>query len=145
MDKLKVSNNFLHALFVLKSLLGAEFSKTTKSDTCFLSMAEYVLMKQVSETTSLTEIRNYLAISKAAVSQMLSSLEKRGYLIRKIDQANRRNLIVSLTPTGQSVLQEKDREVRKRFDKIIIQNRRSRYVGVHQTNLQNQRCHKSIH
>ncbi len=117
----KVSSDFLHALFVLKSLLGAEFSKSAKSDTRSLSMAEYVLMKQVSDTMNLTQIREYLAISKAAVSQMLSSLEKRGYLTREIDQTNRRNLIVSLTPAGQAILREKDEEADSRFEKIIAE------------------------
>ena len=69
----KLSSDFLHALFVLKSLLGTQFSKSAKTDTHSLSMAEYVLLKQLTETASLTEIRKYLSMSKAAVSQMLSS------------------------------------------------------------------------
>ena len=101
----KLSSDFLHALFVLKSLLGTQFSKSAKTQIHSLSMAEYALMKHVSETASLTEIREYLSITKAAVSQMLSSLEKRGFLTREIDRANRRNLIVFLTPAGQQVLQ----------------------------------------
>ena len=117
----KLSGDFLHALFVLKSLLGAEFSKSARSDTRSLSMAEYVLMKKVADTTSLTEIKEYLSISKAAVSQMLSSLEKRGYLTREIDQVNRRNLIVSLTPAGQMILRKENSEADARFSKIIAE------------------------
>lgn len=60
-------------------------------------------------------------MSKAAVSQMLSSLEKRCYLIRETDRANRRNLIVSLTPAGQTILQEKDKEADARFTKIVTE------------------------
>lgn len=117
----KLSSDFLHALFVLKSLLGTQFSKSAKTDTHSLSMAEYVLLKQLTETASLTEIRKYLSMSKAAVSQMLSSLEKRCYLIRETDRANRRNLIVSLTPAGQTILQEKDKEADARFTKIVTE------------------------
>lgn len=117
----KLSSDFLHALFVMKSLLGTQFSKSAKTEIHSLSMAEYVLMKRVSETASLTEIREYLSITKAAVSQMLSSLEKRGFLTREIDRANRRNLIVFLTPAGQQVLQEKGNEADSRFAKIITE------------------------
>ena len=78
-------------------------------------------MKRVSETASLTEIREYLSITKAAVSQMLSSLEKRGFLTREIDRENRRNLIVFLTPAGQQILQVKDNEADSRFAKIITE------------------------
>ena len=68
----------LHSLFVLKGLLSTEFSKPA-GDT--LNIPEYIMMKMVSEGNSnLTEIREYLAVSKPAVSQMLSALEKRGLL-----------------------------------------------------------------
>lgn len=41
--------DFLHSLFMLKSLLGAEFGNSGKSDRPTLSMQEYVLMKKASE------------------------------------------------------------------------------------------------
>jgi hypothetical protein len=40
----------------------------------------------------LSEIRGYLSISKAAVSQMLGMPEKKGNINRDIDKNNRRNL-----------------------------------------------------
>ena len=114
---------FLHSLFVLKSLLGAAFAKSSKTAEQTLNMPEYVLMKMVSEATdgraSLTHIREYLAVSKAAVSQMLSSLEKRGFVNREIDRANRRNLVVTVTAAGAEVLRQKDMEADSRLEKII--------------------------
>lgn len=86
-------------------------------------MPEYILMKMVSEATdeyaNLTDIREYLAVSKAAVSQMLSSLEKRGFVIREIDPENRRNLIVALTASGAEILRVKDAEADGRIEKIL--------------------------
>ena len=115
--------DFLHSLFMLKSLLGAEFGNSSKSDRPTLSMQEYVLMKKASEAkngnTDLTGIREFLAISKAAVSQMLSSLERRGLINRKVDPQNRRNLILSLTSTGRIALKEKSVEVDQRIAEII--------------------------
>lgn len=115
--------DFLHSLFILKSLLGAEFGNSGKSDRPTLSMQEYVLMKKASEAKNrnadLTGIREFLSISKAAVSQMLSSLERRGLINREVDPQNRRNLILSLTSTGRIALKEKSVEVDQRIAEII--------------------------
>lgn len=120
---MNTKNDFLHSLFVLKSLLGAEFGKDTKAKNATISMPEYVLMKKVFESldgnVNLTEVREYLSITKAAVSQILSSLEKRGLLIRNTDPSNRRNLILTLTFAGKAVLEEKDMEVDTRIGEII--------------------------
>lgn len=120
---MNTKNDFLHSLFVLKSPLGAEFGKDTKAKNATISMPEYVLMKKVFESldgnVNLTEVREYLSITKAAVSQILSSLEKRGLLIRNTDPSNRRNLILTLTFAGKAVLEEKDMEVDTRIGEII--------------------------
>ena len=119
-DELKFE--FLHSLFVLKSLLGAEFGNS-KTDQPTLSMPEYILMKKTAETesgcTDLTQVREYLAVSKAAISQMLSSLERRGLLVREIAPQNRRNLLLTLTPAGEGALESKRIEVEQRVAEIV--------------------------
>ena len=110
----------LHALFLLKSMLGAEFGK--KSSACDLSMQEYALMRQLSTdggAANLTAAREYLAVTKAAVSQMLASLEKRNLLVRKTDPANRRNIIVTLTPEGMERLRQKETQVEYRLSELL--------------------------
>ena len=114
------NDDFLHSLFLLRSLLSSEFGK--KNDPNDLNMQEYSLMHKLASNdnnTDLTVIREYLAVTKASVSQMLSSLEKRGMLIRQIDPANRRNLIVILTPEGKKQLQLKQIQVENRFDHLL--------------------------
>ncbi len=114
------NDDFLHSLFLLRSLLSSEFGK--KNDPNDLNMQEYSLMHKLASNdnnTDLTVIREYLAVTKASVSQMLSSLEKRGMLIRQIDPANRRNLIVILTPEGKKQLQLKQIQVENRFDQLL--------------------------
>lgn len=114
------NDDFLHSLFLLRSLLSSEFGK--KNDPNDLNMQEYSLMHKLASNdnnTDLTAIREYLAVTKASVSQMLSSLEKRGMLIRQIDPANRRNLIVILTPEGKKQLQLKQIQVENRFDQLL--------------------------
>ena len=114
------NDDLLHSLFLLKSLLNAEFGK--KNDSGDLSMPEYALMHQFASddnTTDLTTVREYLAVTKASVSQMLSSLEKRGLLVRQIDPANRRNLIVTLTLEGTERLWQKEVQVERRLQELL--------------------------
>lgn len=63
----------------------------------------------------LAEVRDYLHISKAAVSQMLSSLEKKGLITREPDPENRRTIIVNLTDEGRAAIDA----IEHRFDKHI--------------------------
>ena len=115
-------DDLLHSLFLLKSLLNSEFGK--KSDSEDLTMPEYALMRQFAledDTTDLTSVREYLAVTKASVSQMLASLEKRGLLVRQIDPTNRRNLIVTLTSKGIERLRQKEFQVERRLRELLAE------------------------
>ena len=116
----QIHKDLLHSLFLLKSMLNSEFGKKVGIDD--LSMPEYSLMCQLEsddKNTDLTSIREYLAVTKASVSQMLASLEKRGLLVREIDPDNRRNLIVTLTPEGAERLQYKEAQVEQRLKGLL--------------------------
>ena len=115
-------DDLLHSLFLLKSLLNSEFGK--KSDSEDLTMPEYALMRQFAledDTTDLTSVREYLAVTKASVSQMLASLEKRGLLVRQIDPTNRRNLIVTLTSEGIERHRQKEFQVERRLRELLAE------------------------
>lgn len=87
-------------------------------------MPEYALMRQFAledDTTDLTSVREYLAVTKASVSQMLASLEKRGLLVRQIDPTNRRNLIVMLTSEGIERLRQKEFQVERRLRELLAE------------------------
>lgn len=115
-------DDLLHSLFLLKSLLNSEFGK--KSDSEDLTMPEYALMRQFAledDTTDLTSVREYLAVTKASVSQMLASLEKRRLLVRQIDPTNRRNLIVTLTSEGIERLRQKEFQVERRLRELLAE------------------------
>lgn len=115
-----IQKDLLHSLFLLKSMLNAEFEKKVGADD--LSMPEYALMCQLASddtNTDLASVREYLAVTKASVSQMLASLEKRGLLVRKIDPDNRRNLIVTLTPEGAERIRYKEVQVEQRLKELL--------------------------
>ena len=119
-----LKTQLVQSIFGLKRLHGVGFGITeNKSD---INLTELVLMKGITDNSTdsesnanLPDIREYLSISKAAVSQMLGALEKKGYINRDIDKNNRRNLIVTLTPKGREVLTSMDIEFNDRLEKII--------------------------
>ncbi|MDR2720645.1 MAG: winged helix DNA-binding protein [Nitrososphaerota archaeon] len=81
-----------------------------------ISLYEFLLLKSVAQTDSannfsLLTVQTTQLISKSGVSKMLSTLEKKGHLIRQTDKKNRRKIVVTLTPTGFEAI--------KYFDRII--------------------------
>jgi DNA-binding MarR family transcriptional regulator len=52
-----------------------------------------------------------LCVSKAAVSQILGSLEKMDYIRRAIDRDNRRKIIITLTKKGKSAVDKGQRHM----------------------------------
>ena len=62
-------------------------------------MLGYLLMKRDS-TVNPREISRVMNISSARTAAALKNLEKKGIIERQIDPADRRQIIVTLTPTG---------------------------------------------
>lgn len=60
-----------------------------------------------------------LHITKPAISQIMNSLEKRGYIERKKDKVDRRKVVVILTQDGMNVLNKSKEQVDKIFEEII--------------------------
>lgn len=54
------------------------------------------------------DLQNDLRISRGAISQIARTLETKGYLLRAVDQRNRRKQIVTLTPAGHAALRQAD-------------------------------------
>lgn len=123
--KSTLGGEFLGSLFKLKSMLGTEFGKDSIGGKKKVNMPEYILLREIADNaigaannTELADIREYLAISKSAISQMLTALEKKGYISRTVNPENRRNLIVTLTPLGRECLNEIDSVYNCRFERI---------------------------
>jgi len=114
-----LKSELLHALFMLRNLNAQRFRRW-KID---MNMPAFALLKQLQvredkgETGGawISEMKDYLCVSKAAVSQMLSSLEKRGLVTREPDPENRRTIIVKLTVQGRETIEQYERS----FDNYI--------------------------
>lgn len=125
MDQI-LKTQLIRTVFQFKKLTGAGFGMDSAEGKSDINMTELVLMKGISDNSAdsennvgLPDVREYLSISKAAVSQMLGSLERKGYINRDIDKNNRRNIIVTLTHEGHEVLTNNYNEFNQRLDKII--------------------------
>ena len=120
-----LGNEFIASKFKLISILGEEFVKDSIGSKKNVNMPEYILLREIADNaigaannTELADIRGYLAISKSAISQMLTALEKKGYISRTVNPENRRNLIVTLTPLGRECLNEIDSVYNSRFKQV---------------------------
>lgn len=76
-----------------------------------MPIAEFVAMSAIEKNDESSEeniyaddLRASLFISKPAVSQMMKSLESRGFINRTINPKNRRKLTVTLTQAGREAL-----------------------------------------
>ena len=91
-----------------------------------VSMGEIAVMNGMAEKASgneksmcVSDIQNNLHITKPAVSQIYSSLDKKGYIIREIDTSDRRKILVTLTPKGQEVLKDMKEQSGKMLNDVI--------------------------
>lgn len=96
---------------LIQALMQGRHVVTTVLHDKDLSLAEFIALTCVAGNRDDSEDKVYaddlqsrLFISKPAISQLLKSLEKAGYIQREINLENRRKLNVTLTPQGREVL-----------------------------------------
>jgi DNA-binding MarR family transcriptional regulator len=87
-----------------------------------LDLTTLSLMKSIEDNSPdsdsniyMFDLQNELRISRGAISQIASNLEKKGYLVRETDKHNRRKQIVTLTPTGRDAMRQAEGE----FDIVL--------------------------
>lgn len=80
----------------------------------------------IHQPVDLSEIKGHMHITKAAISQMFTSLEKKGYVVRETDPANRRKITVALTSKGKQVLDlsiaQADKVLDETLDRLGTEN-----------------------
>lgn len=87
-----------------------------------LDLTTLSLMKSIEDNSRdsdhniyMFDLQDELRISRGAISQIASNLEKKGYLVRETDKNNRRKQIVTLTSEGREAMRQSDAE----FDKVL--------------------------
>ncbi len=71
-----------------------------------LNFTEFIALKKLHEDDHHTDLPTHLHINKSAISQMMSTLERKGMITRKTNVADRRKQDISLTEVGLKRLQE---------------------------------------
>ncbi|HPK15104.1 MAG TPA: MarR family transcriptional regulator [Clostridia bacterium] len=85
-----------------------------------IRMGEFFVLSRIpDEGASLTEIQNDMFMTKSAVSQLLSDLEKRRLVRREIDPDDRRRIAVTLTGEGDCFLHRQRRYADRVLDRTI--------------------------
>lgn len=91
-----------------------------------LNVTELVVMRGLEENCpysdnniSISEVQNGLHITKSAISQMMNSLEKKGFIERTIDTDDRRKIVVTLTEAGKDILSKTKESANHNLNEII--------------------------
>ncbi len=104
-----VREQFVRSLMRLKNILCVLPAQHE------LNFGEIVMMRRLLEGENVATVQTNLHVSKPAISQMLNSLEKKGYVFREIDTNDRRKIMVTVTKEGEERLLSAKRD----FDQIL--------------------------
>jgi len=134
----ELKNELIRALFALRNLhfhrfggrkfgVGGAMGRQMEDGGDGLNMPAFTLLKLLQEREEkvetggalLGEMGDYLCVSKAAISQMLGSLESRRLITREADPENRRTIIVKLTEKGREVIERSERLFDSEISKMI--------------------------
>jgi DNA-binding MarR family transcriptional regulator len=86
-----------------------------------IGIMETVLLKKISEGSidCFSDIEEECHVSKSAVSQMIGTLEEKGYITRELDKTNRRKRLLGLTPKGRNTLDTIGKEMDAYFAGVV--------------------------
>lgn len=114
------------------SFISASF-RFKKVDACFpteccIPLGEWVVMDKItngcvcsSSRLNVSEIQTCMHLSKPAISQILNSLEKKGYIVRDIDLRDRRKIYVTATSEGSEVLKRTKTSYEQVLQEVVTQ------------------------
>jgi DNA-binding MarR family transcriptional regulator len=96
-----------------------------------LPQGEFIMMHMISHCiqdqkdvgddsgVKVSDLSECLHMSKPAASQMLNSLEDKGFIERKVTKNDRRVVLVNLTETGNSLMEQNHQKFVEKIDELI--------------------------
>lgn len=112
----ELKTEFLQTIFQFKNLINGSLGSPKDWQ---ITLTEFLVLQKISDGKNLATIREDLRITKAAISQTLSALEKKNFLTRETNPQNRRQLIVKLTVLGNDVLAQTSKTFNQGFDIFV--------------------------
>jgi DNA-binding MarR family transcriptional regulator len=126
-DELK--ERLLHSLFLFKKAIHSISRSLSNTGNDGLSTAELSALGCIgscdakgcgtAEQTTHHAMHETLSVSKAAVSQMLGSLENRGFIQRETNRDNRRKIIITLTKRGRDATDKGQKHMDNLMTRIV--------------------------
>lgn len=87
-----------------------------------LTLAQYLALKAIDEGEVVgAELARRVAVSPAAISQLLGSLESSGYLSRARLEGDRRRQPLALTERGQRTVHSAQTALRERLSALLVE------------------------
>ena len=91
-----LQKDLVMSIMRFRRMMTSGFGSYISDSHAKINMSELVLMSAISDNSygsddnvRMTDVSRFLSVSKAAVSQMLRSLENKGYITREVDRNNR--------------------------------------------------------
>lgn len=109
-----MSENLAHTVkqineadYYINSLIYQEYQAFLDDE---ITPKQAILLELIKQSTQLTisETANKMKISPSAVSQLVSKLEKQGYVKRRINPSNRREILVTLRDKAHKYFEKHD-------------------------------------
>jgi MarR family transcriptional regulator, organic hydroperoxide resistance regulator len=98
---------------------------------------EYLYMQN--RALNLKEISNGLNIAKQQLTNVIKDLEAEGYLIKSPDRKDKRAVLVSLTPKGKEIQDQKWRKIYQKFSegigKLNVEEQLDLRYALHKVNI----------
>ncbi len=113
--ELNVIHKIIEQTKVLMTDIFINMSITNKEFFILNMIIEY---KKNGRKITSTEISNAFSISRAAVSQFVSSLEKRGFILRTTSRNDRRKTYLEITEKGRETISETEKHLDGIFDTV---------------------------
>lgn len=98
---------------------NSAFSRLEKSNQGESMMIKF--LDHANQPTSPKQLADALNLSSARIAVVLGNLEKKGQIIRKIDQEDRRRINVTLTEAGKKVAKIQKKQMRDKMIRIFEQ------------------------
>jgi DNA-binding MarR family transcriptional regulator len=112
----QVATEFLDIAPLVMRLIAADLRQTRDA----LNPAYFRLLALLSvEACTLGELAERQMVSKPTMSNTISTLEERGWVLRKRGSRDRRMVLVSITPAGKAVLEGVQDQMVRRVAEIL--------------------------
>lgn len=76
-------------------------------------------LDRVSEPLLPSDLSEQIQASSARIATLLNTLEKKGFIVRKIDPSDRRCILVTLTPKGKGYIEKARKRIQAKMIKLL--------------------------